>query len=156
MSLSVDDNLNAVVRAPYFVSDAEITEFVNSHNDWLAKTIQKKQKFINRTQVGDEKKQEMIKYSKEIIPKRVEHYSSLMNLSPANVKITSAKKRFGSCSSNNSLCFSFYLADYPIEAIDYVVVHELAHIVHRNHGREFYSLIEKYLPDYKEREKLLK
>ena len=45
---------------------------------------------------------------------------------------------------------------YPPEAIDYVVVHELAHIVHKNHGAEFYKLIEKYLPDYKERVKMLR
>ena len=45
---------------------------------------------------------------------------------------------------------------YPPEAIDYVVVHELAHIVHKNHGAKFYSLIAKYMPDYKEREKMLK
>lgn len=45
---------------------------------------------------------------------------------------------------------------YPDEAIDYVIVHELAHIKHKNHSKAFYALIEKYLPDYKEREKLLK
>lgn len=45
---------------------------------------------------------------------------------------------------------------YPSEAIDYVVVHELAHIVHKNHGSDFYKMIETYLPDYKNREKLLK
>ena len=45
---------------------------------------------------------------------------------------------------------------YPPEAIDYVVVHELAHIIYKNHGKDFYKLIEKYLPDYKKREKLLK
>ena len=45
---------------------------------------------------------------------------------------------------------------YPDEAIDYVVVHELAHIKHRNHSAQFYNLIEKYLPDYKTREKILK
>ena len=45
---------------------------------------------------------------------------------------------------------------YPPEAIDYVVVHELAHIVHKNHSAKFYALVAKYLPDYKEREKLLR
>ena len=45
---------------------------------------------------------------------------------------------------------------YPNEAIDYVVVHELAHIKHHNHSKDFYSLISEYLPDYKDREKLLK
>jgi predicted metal-dependent hydrolase len=45
---------------------------------------------------------------------------------------------------------------YPTEAVDYVVVHELAHLRHMDHGKEFYALIEKYMPDYKARRKLLK
>ena len=79
-----------------------------------------------------------------------------MGLEPTGVKITSAKKRFGSCSAKNSICYSWRLMLYSKEAIDYVVVHELAHIAHKNHGPQFYALIEKYLPDYKEREKLLR
>ena len=86
----------------------------------------------------------------------MEYYSDIMNLKPTGVKITKAKKRFGSCNDKNSLCFSCFLMSYPMEAVDYVVVHELAHIKHHNHGREFYDLIRSYMPDYKEREKILK
>ena len=94
--------------------------------------------------------------AKEIIPQKVEHFAKIMNLKPTSVKITSAQKRFGSCSGKNSLCFSYILMQYPEKAIDYVVVHELAHIVHKNHSKDFYKLIATYLPDYKERIKLLK
>ncbi|MCD7797226.1 MAG: M48 family metallopeptidase [Clostridiales bacterium] len=45
---------------------------------------------------------------------------------------------------------------YPPRAVDYVVVHELAHIRHHNHSKDFYAFVEKYMPDYKQREKLLK
>ena len=45
---------------------------------------------------------------------------------------------------------------YPQEAIDYVVVHELAHILHKNHSRDFYLTVERYMPDYRERKALLK
>ena len=79
-----------------------------------------------------------------------------MGLKPSSVKITSAEKRFGSCSSKNGLCFSWRLLAYPTAAVEYVVVHELAHIKHHNHSPAFYALIEKYMPDYKERQKLLK
>ena len=72
------------------------------------------------------------------------------------MKITSARKRFGSCSGKNSLCFSYWLMLYPQEAVDYVIVHELAHIVHKNHSAAFYRLIGQYLPDYRERIKMLK
>ena len=79
-----------------------------------------------------------------------------MGVKPTGIKITSAKKQIGSCSGKNSICYSWGLMQYAPEAIDYVVVHELAHIIHKNHGKDFYKLIEKYLPDYKKREKLLK
>ena len=79
-----------------------------------------------------------------------------MGLEPTGIKITSAQKRFGSCNGKNSICYSWRLMLYPPEAIDYVVVHELAHIVHKNHGAKFYKLVAKYLPDYKERVKMLR
>ena len=79
-----------------------------------------------------------------------------MDLTPASVKITSARTRFGSCSGKNSVCFSWYLMRYPDEAIDYVVVHELAHLRHHDHSPAFYALVERYLPDWRERMRLLK
>ena len=79
-----------------------------------------------------------------------------MELVPAGIKITSARTRFGSCSGKNSICFSWRLMLYPPEAIDYVIVHELAHIRHHDHSPAFYALIEQYLPDWKARMKLLK
>ena len=79
-----------------------------------------------------------------------------MGLAPAAVKITAARTRFGSCSSQNTLCFSLYLMQYPSEAIDAVVVHELCHMRHRNHSGAFYAEVERWLPDYRAREALLK
>ena len=79
-----------------------------------------------------------------------------MGVTPTGLKITTARKRYGSCSGKNSLCFSCFLMRYPEEAIDLVVVHELCHIKVKNHSRDFYALLEQYLPDYKERKKLLK
>ena len=73
-----------------------------------------------------------------------------MNIKPTGVKITSAQKRFGSCNGKNSLCFSYILMLYPDEAVDYVVVHELSHIRHHNHSKDFYKLISSVLPDYKD------
>ena len=79
-----------------------------------------------------------------------------LGVTPTGIKITSAKKRFGSCNGKNSICFSLYLMQYPQAAIDYVVVHELCHIRHHDHSPAFYRLVESVLPDYKERERLLR
>lgn len=67
-------------------------------------------------------------------PARIAYYSEQMGLCPAAVTITGAKKRFGSCSASNRLCFAWRLMRYPEAAVDYVVVHELAHIRYKNHG----------------------
>lgn len=157
MALTVDDELNVIVRAPFLMPDKVISDFIKQNEKWIEKQTEKKrQYFENHLPLTKEQEAELKKAALEILPQKVKHYAEIMGVSPTGIKITSAKKRFGSCSGKNSLCFSFMLMQYPEEAVDYVVVHELAHIRHHNHSRDFYRFIEKYMPDYKEREKLLK
>lgn len=156
LSLSVDDELNVVVRAPYNTNDALINDFVSKNSLWISKAVERKKAYLSRVNITDNEVESLIRQAKDIIPKRVDYFSSIMNIYPTGIKITKAKKRFGSCNQKNSLCFSCFLMQYPLEAVDYVVVHELAHIRHHNHSAEFYSLIRRYMPDYKQREKLLK
>ena len=156
LCLQINDDLTITVKAPIFATQKEIDDFVLKHTAWIEK---KKKQLSAREQfkvtLNDGKIAELKAAAERIIPMRVEYYAALMGLTPAGVKITSAKKRFGSCNGKNSLCFSYMLMLYPIEAIDYVVVHELAHIRHHNHSKEFYKLIEKFMPDYKRRIKIL-
>ena len=79
-----------------------------------------------------------------------------MGALPTKINFTSAKRVFGSCTTQKHLNFSFRLALYPFEAIEYIVVHELAHLFEMNHSKRFWAVVEKQLPDYKERKKLLK
>ena len=92
----------------------------------------------------------------DILPGRVVYWAARMDVLPTGIRITAARTRWGSCSGKNSLCFSLFLMRYPMEAIDAVVVHELAHIRHKNHGPDFYRLVEGTLPDYRQRIGLLK
>ena len=92
----------------------------------------------------------------DILPKLTERYSEIMGVHPAGVRITGAKTRFGSCSSKNTICFSYLLMLYPREAVEYVVVHELAHIRHHDHSAAFYREVAAVLPDYRERSRLLR
>ena len=156
LSLSVDDDLCAVVKTPYFVTNKEINAFVSKNEVWLENAIARKKKQLEKYDISEDKKNELINLAKEYLPERVEYYSRLMKVKPTGIKITSAKKRFGSCSGKNSICFSYYLMLYPKKAIDYVVVHELAHIRHHNHSRDFYNFVSEFMPNYKERERLLK
>lgn len=157
LSLEVSKDLKVIVRAPLRLPQAQMDSFVEKQTDWIEKHLEIQRK-INEKQLvlTNEKIKALKAQAKEIIPSKVVYYSQLMGLNPTSVKITSAKTRFGSCSGKNSICFSYMLMLYPETAVDYVVVHELAHIKHHNHSKSFYSLIERYMPDYKERTKLLK
>ena len=157
MSLQLDRDGRVVVRAPYGVKKEFIDRFVAEHEDWLNRAREKQQnRRLAHPEPTDEERKALIAQAKEYLPMRVDYWSDIMGLTPTDLKITSARTRFGSCSGKNSICFSWRLMQYPPEAIDYVVVHELAHIRHHNHSPAFYALIERYMPDWRERMKLLK
>ena len=156
-TIEIDENCNIILRVPLRFSQKSIDDLLIRHTNWIEKHLLiQKEKQQHKLVLSPIQIEALKLKAKEFIPQKVEYFAKIMNLKPTSVKITSAQKRFGSCSGKNSLCFSYILMQYPEEAIDYVVVHELAHIVHKNHGREFYQLIANYLPDYKERIKLLK
>lgn len=158
ISIEITPSLEIIIRSPYRLPKADIEKFFLSHEKWINEKLEKMKKRIEKypTQISETEAKALIQKAEQILPQKVSHYSRLMNLYPTALKITAAKTRFGSCSGKNSICFSYLLMRYPDEAIDYVVVHELAHIKHKNHSREFYALVEKYLPDYKARKKLLR
>lgn len=158
MALEINKQLQVIVRAPKHLSEKHIATFVAQHESWITKALQKQaQRLAVQTPAPTPEACELLrKQAKAYLPERVSYYSGIMGLRPTRITITGAKTRFGSCSPKNSISFSYYLMQYPPQAIDYVVVHELAHIRHHNHSKAFWGLVEKYMPDYKERKKLLK
>lgn len=144
-----------IVRAPLRLSDREIADFVLEKKAWLEKAVISQRKRAKDKKIYSEHEIKALRErAKDVIPQRVALYSEIMGVKAASVRITSAKKRYGSCSSKNTLNFSLYLMDKDERFIDYVVVHELAHIKHHNHSKAFYAFVEKFMPDYKEIEKL--
>jgi predicted metal-dependent hydrolase len=94
--------------------------------------------------------------TQEIIQKIVDEYSSKMNLFPTKIGFRKAKRRWGSCSHNNALSFNTSLAQLPLECITYIVIHELAHIKHKNHQKSFWLLVQDFCPSYKKYDKEIK
>ena len=157
LALEVSREGEIIVRAPNRASRGDIERFVAKHEAWLEKALARQRECREEyPEPSAEEKKELIARAKAVLPDKVEKYAAIMGVTPTGVKITNAEKRFGSCSGKNSLCFSWRLMRYPEAAIDYVVVHELAHIRHKNHGKQFYGFVASVLPDYKEREKLLR
>lgn len=144
------------MRAPRYTPVGEIELVLQQHIAWIEKN---KQRVADRqTQLGvlDREQIEQLRQLAKIrLTKKTEFFAARMGLTYEKITITSAKKRLGSCSTRGSICYSLYLLLYPDAAVDYVVVHELAHLVEPNHSKNFYAVVERYLPDWQARRALL-
>lgn len=157
LSIEITKDLTVLVRAPAHMPKEKIDSTVIKYDSWIKKHIERqgnRQRAISEP--DEDEVPELKRRAKEHLTQRTAYYSKILGCAPTGLKITSAKKRFGSCSGRNSVCFSWRLMLYPDEAIDYVVVHELAHIRYKNHGKGFYALVASILPDYKERRRMLR
>ena len=85
------------------------------------------------------------------IPSHVVFWAEKMSLSPTDLRFRKTKRQWGSCSGKNVLSFNTMLMKLPLSVIQYIIVHELAHIKHKHHQKSFWNLIEQHLPDYKQR-----
>lgn len=155
LSIEVHRDGRVIVRVPMQLAQSRVEEFVAQHEAWLEEKLREAQRCRPDT-LTDAQIAALKKKAAEQLPAKTAYYARLMGVQPAGVKITSAQKRFGSCSGKNSICYSYQVMRYADAAIDYVVVHELAHIVHKNHSRDFYALVESILPDYRARAALLR
>lgn len=94
--------------------------------------------------------------AREVLEDRVERFARRMGLTVRAVRITDAKERWGSCSASGTLNFAWRLVMAPPGIIDYVVVHELAHLVELNHSRLFWDCVARILPDHRTRRRWLR
>ena len=152
----------------YTLLDAR--DLIEKKMTWIENTIIRlEEKNINDDEflyLGERKKIEDFKiknidsfYKKEILkylPDLVQEYSIKMNLIPTSISYRKNKRTWGSCNYKNGLNFNILLMKFPIELMEYVIIHELAHIQHKNHSKNFWDLVESYCPDYKKREKIFK
>ena len=95
-------------------------------------------------------------YTRTIATTKAEKYAKKWDLQFNSIRVTGAMKRWGSCSVNNNLNFSLRLAMIPYDAIEYVVVHELAHTRYHDHSPEFWRFVERMFPEYDAQRRWLK
>ncbi len=154
VSMKIENDGTLTVRAPRRTPRKELDSIVAKYSHRLEEM--RKRVIKKETAIASSNEAELERRLRETVLPLVEKYSRLMGLYPKKIKFTNAKTRFGSCGSNGTICFSRYLALYPEEAIEYVVVHEIAHLDQMNHSKKFYAIVEKYLPDWKRRKAQLK
>lgn len=83
------------------------------------------------------------------IPQLVDKWSQKMQLHPSKISFRKTKRQWGSCSAQNALSFNTMMMKLPENVIEYIIVHELAHISHKHHQRPFWKLVERHMPRYK-------
>lgn len=92
---------------------------------------------------------------KKTIEDRIKKYQTELRVKPKSIEIVESRTKWGSCSSDKKLTFNYRLAMAPVEVIDYVIVHELCHLLHMNHDRSFWRKVGSIMPSYKEKEDFL-
>ncbi len=151
LSIQIKNGL-VIVKAPFFITKKSINNFIDKHKKWIDDKIKNEKKsIIDYSKISDYK----IK-AKNYIPERTKIIAEQFWIKFNSIKITSAKTRWGSCTSKRNLNFSYRLILCPQKAIDYVICHELAHLKEMNHSKNFWSEVERLMPDYKEHNKWLK
>jgi len=94
--------------------------------------------------------------SKDILKERLEYWANIMQLDYSSITINNNKTRWGSCDSERNIKLNFRLIMLPHKVVDYVLIHELTHILEMNHSKSFYKIITKIMPSYKLHQKILK
>ena len=160
-SMAVEIKLNKlIIRAPMQASNEEINSFMLKNKAWiekhLAKAAAQQQAVASVKKLAIDEIRKLADKALETIPERVKHYAPLVGVTYGRITIRNQRSKWGSCSSKGNLNFNCLLMLTPPEVIDSVVVHELCHRKEMNHSPRFWAVVEKELPDYRERREKLK
>lgn len=157
VALEVSRTGEVLVRAPHRMDVARIETFVTQHEAWIKEKSALVEERLRRHPLPTAEEEKILRHNaKEYLPPRVAVWAERMGVDYAGIKINFAATRFGSCNRKNGLNFSARIMQYSPHAIDYVIVHELAHIREHNHSPRFWAIVARYMPDYREAEKELK
>ncbi|MFA5131039.1 MAG: M48 family metallopeptidase [Patescibacteria group bacterium] len=158
LRLAVYVNGELVVTQPRFVSAKVVENFILSQAEWILKKINKSNGselgLLNRLTRRDYLRDRAA--ARELISARLKYYNSIYHYDYARLTIRNQKTRWGSCSKQGNLSFNFRLFYLPARLRDYVIVHELCHLKEFNHSAEFWRLVAKTVPNFKNLRKELR
>lgn len=146
------------VSAPYSLSRRHIEEFIASKRDWL---LRAQQRVLDSPMSRAERAsrfeiESWRRVIKAFVPPLVAKWEPIMGVKAGELAYRNMKSRWGSCQpSTGRICINIRLALYPPECLEYVVVHELCHLLESGHGPHFKALMDSFLPDWREAKKKL-
>lgn len=142
-----------IVKVPIQLKDKDIQEFVNKKAKWICEKIKQEQE---NSKVEKEITSQEIQRLEMIVKNNIDKYTELIKEQPNKVRIKDIKYAWGSCSSNRNISISKQLALKDEKVIEYVILHEMCHLKYMNHSKNFWNLVETYMPEYKQYRKILK
>jgi len=158
LSLSIDCTAGVIAVKPWFVSTRTLEKFILQKQNWIFKHLDRFSK-LDLKALPKSSKTFYKKYKEEIkidAIKILEKYNKFYNFTYNKISIKNQKTRWGSCSIKNNLNLNYRIKLLPQKLKEYIVVHELCHLKEFNHSKNFWKLIEKTIPDYKNIKKELK
>ena len=132
------------VKVPHRLKEKEIQEFLHKKSKWIYDKVKQEPRTVEETIEPEE-----VKRLEKLVKENIEKYATLLKVAPNKVRIRDIKYAWGSCSSNKNITISKKLAKKEEKLVEYVVLHEMCHLKHMNHSKEFWDLVGKYLPEYK-------
>ncbi len=159
INLRIKKDGTIAVSAPKRCALKHITQFINQKEIWIKQTQIKVTQAakINSMPCKYTKQQALLIFEQISREYYIILKQSLKTNGPPIIKVRDMKTRWGVCKpAANQITLNLRLAQKPIQAIQYVILHEYAHFFVMGHGKDFWEVVQKYMPDYKERKKLLK
>lgn len=157
LTVSVTPQGELLIKAPLAMSDREIERFLNGKRYWIYKQgIRVRREAASRVQISETEEKAYREQARKQLLARTDHYKQILGVEYGRIRIGDQKTRWGSCSSRKTISYNWRLIRMPEEIQDYVVVHELCHLLHMDHSRAFWNEVAGVLPDYQERRRWLK
>ncbi len=148
VSIRVSPSHGVVITVPYFTSYDAGLRFFLSKRPWVLSTLKKqKEAARNVLSLSPEETETLRKRAKEWLPQRLALLASAYGFRYNSVAIKNNRSNWGSCSSLNNINLNLRLVAVPEPLRDYVLLHELCHLKHRDHGPDFHLLLEKLCRD---------
>lgn len=154
IAFEVAHDATLIVRTPHNVPHDYIRELILKKRAWILKKqleIKQRASLVNNYSAAEYWEQAYI-----TIKQRVDCYCEVTGLKYSKFSLSKARRRWGSCSSNGNIRFNWRLVLSPLPVIDYVVVHELMHLVVKNHSKKFWNKVGELIPNYKIQRKWLR
>ncbi len=148
MRLAVYPDARVVVTAPQLFGFGAIERFVIKHSDWISRHVERaRTRTVVRIKRGEIP--ELKRRALALASVRCSHFGTVYGLTYKKISIRAQKTRWGSCSRDGNLSFNYKVAVLPTHIADYIIVHELCHRAEMNHGRKFWHLVEKAIPQHR-------